>query len=91
MSKLLDQAVTQAKDGTWGFVCPVNDGTCGVFGDNSKSFTSTEWPSRKVAMARGAEHFADHKGEGAMSSLDEFRKKHGLQVDAKGVVTAKDL
>lgn len=63
MSKILDDAVTQDEsDGSWGFTCPGIIGqTCGVPGDDSRNFTSTLWPTKKVATARGAQHFEDHK------------------------------
>lgn len=92
-SKLLSKSVTGNKEAGYDFVCPVNDGTCGdrVAG---VSFSSTGWPTRAIAEARGEEHFAEHKGEGTVSTLEEFRAKHGLAPSADGqraLVTAKDL
>lgn len=97
MSKLLDQSVKARKGGTYDFICPVTDGTCGDR-EAGTPFQSTGWPTKASATARGQEHFTEHK-TGAdpdaetvpMSSLEDFRAKHGLTVDAKGVVTAKDL
>lgn len=89
-SKRVEEAVTQSKDKTWSFECPVNDGTCGA---NGVSFITTDWPTKAVALARAEEHVADHKGKAPMSTLEEFREKHGLSVnaDGKAVVTAKDI
>ena len=88
MGALLDRAVTEGEGG-WDFHCPVNDGTCGEPGD--ASFSSTGWPTRKTATARGQQHFDDHRGIAPMASLEDFRTEHNLQVDASGVVSAKDL
>ena len=54
---LLDASVTKAEDGTWGFQCP------GVQGDpcGDPPFSSTGWPTKKAATARGGQHFAEHK------------------------------
>ena len=99
MSKRLAAAVTGNKTDGYDFTCPVNDGSCGDPAGGS-SFTSTGWPERKFAEARGREHFDEHISatEGkprAMSSLDDFRAKHGLEVDPerpnRAIVTAKDL
>lgn len=96
MSRLLDKAVTKGEDG-YGFVCPVTDGTCGTLRadpENGSPFVSTGWPTKAIARARLDEHVAEHKGEGDMSTLEEFRGKHGLTGTADGkraVVTAKDL
>lgn len=80
----------QEGDSGWDFVCPITDGTCGSEG---VPFTSRQWPTKATARARLDEHIAEHKGEGTMSSLEEFRDKHGLSVNADGsaVVTVKDL
>lgn len=88
----LNRFVTKADDDTWTLTCPVTDGTCGDR-ETGVPFTSSEWPTKKLARARLDEHVAEHKGEGVMSSLEEFRRKHGLHVnaDGKAVVTAKDL
>ena len=59
MAKVLDDAVTQEKDGTWTFQCPgILNSLCG---DHGVPFRSTLWPTKKTAAARGAEHFSDHK------------------------------
>jgi hypothetical protein len=75
----LDNAVAET-DAGWDFVCPVTDGTCGA---NGTPFTSTGWPSKKTALARGQEHLDDHAGT-PMSSLEAFRAKHGLAVTDDG-------
>src|SRR4051794_6632681 len=78
MGKILDDAVTQAKDGTWTFQCPGIAGS--PCGDKGVGFVSAEWPTKKTATARGEEHLDEHKGLGVTSSLEEFRAKHGLTV-----------
>lgn len=87
MSKRLDESVSKG-DGAWDFRCPVTDGSCGT---NGVGFTSTGWPTKETALARGAQHFAEHKGEGVSQSLEDFRAEHGLTVDADGVVRGSDL
>jgi hypothetical protein len=97
VSKLLDKAVFQEEDGTWTLQCPVTDGSCGTRpepGEEPTPFRSPGWPSKKVARARLDEHVDDHKGIRPMSTLEEFREKHGLTSSADGqraVVTVKDL
>lgn len=94
---LLGKSVTKNTDGGYDFTCPVNDGSCGSKATDDKpagSFTSTGWPTRDAAEARAQEHFDDHKGIEPMSSLDDFRDKHGLSPSGDGltaVVSAKDL
>lgn len=87
-------AVVEREDG-WGFQCPRGgDGSCAPF-------VSTGWPTKKSATARLAEHLAEHdEGDAAisegrdvdrsklMSSLEDFRAKHGLTVNADGSVSA---
>lgn len=86
-SKLLEQSVTKNDEGTtWDFQCPgVRNSRCG--GDGVP-FTSAGWPTRKAAIARGAEHFAEHKGEGTTSELAEFRTAQGLGVDDAGTTVS---
>lgn len=93
MSKLLEQSVRQADDGTFDFRCPVTDGSCGGVDDKGTAvpFTSTGWPSRKVALARARQHVDDHKGIAPMPSLADFHAEHGLTTSPEGVVTVKDL
>ncbi len=90
MGKILDDAVSQSKDGAWDFACPgVAGSPCG---DKGVPFTSTGWPTKKTATARGQEHFDEHKGIAPTSSLEDFRAKHGLTVDAEtGVVSVEDI
>lgn len=84
-SKLLEQSVTQT-DAGWDFVCP------GVAGSECGPFTSTGWPTKVAALARGREHFDDHLGTAPMSTLEDFRAKHGIGVDPEGnAVTLEDL
>jgi hypothetical protein len=86
---VLDASVTKADDGTWTFQCPgPADSPCGADG---VPFSSSGWPTKKAATARGAEHFAEHKGEGVMSELHEFREAQGLVVNNDGSVSVKDL
>lgn len=81
---VLSDAVSSPDDGeTYEFRCPgVQGSPCG--GDDLPGFVSTGWPSKKVATARGQQHFAEHKGEGAMPPLHEFRAEHGLTPSADG-------
>lgn len=89
MSKVLDDAVTRAKDDTWIFQCPGIDGSpCGDPG-TGRPFHSSGWPTKTVAQARGTQHFAEHKGFGVMASLDEFRAEHGLVAHEDGVHAVK--
>lgn len=73
----LDDSVTQGPDG-WDFTCPAASG-CGVPG--GAPFTSTGWPTKKIAQARAGQHLDEHIGQGVMPSLDEFRAEHGLNPD----------
>jgi hypothetical protein len=86
MSKL-DDSVTQG-DGGWDFTCPAPPGTCGDPG-TGVPFTSTGWPTKKIAQARAGQHLDEHlegvaaKAENRpvdpskiMSDLDAFRAKH---------------
>jgi hypothetical protein len=87
---VLDDAVTKGDDGGWDFRCPGIQGSlCGEPGGDP--FASTGWPTKVAATERGREHFAEHKGEGVTSSLDEFRTKHGLVVNDDGSVSLKDI
>jgi hypothetical protein len=89
--KILDESVTSTDDGTtWDFQCPgVAGSRCGTV--DGPPFTSTGWPSKKTALARGQEHFDEHKGNGPARTLEEFRKAHGLTVDPDGAVKVEDL
>lgn len=82
---LLDDAVSKQKDDTWTFQCP------GVSGDPCGPFVSSAWPTKKAATARGAQHFAEHKGEGVAQEMGEFIKDQGLVVNDDGSVSVKDL
>lgn len=75
------EAVTEGPDG-WGFVCPRTDGSCAPF-------RSTGWPTKATAVARLAEHEYEHTEQVVMSSLDDFRAKHGLTVVEGGKAVAK--
>jgi hypothetical protein len=85
---VLDKAVSKGDGETWDFRCPgVSDSPCG----QDEPFASTGWPTKKAATARGAQHFAEHKGEGVMQELHEFRKDQGLVVNDDGTVSVEDL
>lgn len=88
-TKLLEQAVTKGDTG-WDFACPgVQGSACGADG---VPFTSTGWPTKASAIERGREHFDDHLGIAPMSTLEDFRAKHGLGVDTDGnAITLEDL
>ena len=61
----------QQSEGLWDFAC------------QQCPFTSTGWPSKKVASARASQHFDEHLGGIAMASLDEFRTEQGLTSEGK--------
>lgn len=86
---VLDQAVTQAEDGTWGFQCPGIVGS--PCGDVGVPFSSTGWPGREHAHARGRQHLDEHKGLGVMPELDQFRTEHGLTVVDGAAVKVEDI
>jgi len=95
MSKILDESVSspyplsENKGSAWDFQCPVSQG-CGEPG--GAGFSSKGWPTKAAALARGQQHFDEHKGLGVAPSLDEFRKEQGLAVDGEGaVVRVEDL
>jgi hypothetical protein len=73
MSKL-DDSVKQGDDG-WDFTCPAPPGTCGD-PNTGAPFTSTGWPTKKIAQARASQHLDEHLGKGVMPDLDAFRAKH---------------
>lgn len=74
----LEDAVAPGKYG-WDAVCPRTDGSCGP-----DPFTSRGWPTKETALARLAEHEYEHTEQVLMSSLDDFRAKHGLAVNDQG-------
>lgn len=59
------------------FTCP----DCG--------FTSTGWPTKKAADARGKQHANEHETGELMDDLHTFREDQGLIVNVDGSVTAK--
>jgi hypothetical protein len=90
-SKLLEQSVSQG-DAGWDFTCPGVQGSACGDPDTGVPFTSTGWPTKATALARGREHFDDHLGVAPMSTLEDFRTKHGLGVDTDGnAITLEDL
>lgn len=92
MSKVLDAAVTQETDDSWSFQCPGVEGSpCGESG--GRPFHSSGWPTKKVASARGVQHFDEHTSGEAAPSLDEFRAEHGLVAHDNGThaVRIEDL
>lgn len=91
-SKLLEQSVAKNDGDTWDFVCPGVQGS--ACGDPAAGhpFASTGWPTKATAIERGREHFDDHLGVAPMSTLEDFRAKHGLGVDDDGnAITLEDL
>lgn len=56
-------------NGTWDYECPQCE------------FTSTGWPLKKVAAARGEHHGAEHAHGTLMPSLEDFRAEHNLNSD----------
>jgi hypothetical protein len=92
MSKLLDRAVAKNAGGGWDFTCPGIKGSLCGDRDTGVPFTSTGWPTKATALARGREHFDDHLGKAPMPSLEDFRARHGLTVDDDGnAITLADL
>ncbi len=86
MSKVLDQAVEKGEDG-YDFTCPgVQGSPCG-----DPPFTSKGWPTKKAALARGAQHFAEHKGEADGVELEDFRQEQGISVQDGKAVKLGDL
>lgn len=85
--KNLDRALSQSDSATWDFRCPVAVGA-----DEPCGFSSTGWPSKAVAAARGGQHYAEHRGEGLMQELNAFRREQGLAADVpEGGVRVEDL
>jgi hypothetical protein len=90
-SKLLEQSVTKSGD-TWDFTCPGVQGSACGDKITGAPFASSGWPTKATAIARGREHFDDHLGVAPMSTLEDFRAKHGLGVDTDGnAVRLEDL
>lgn len=87
---LLSNSVTQTDDGTWTFQCPGVQGS--LCGDPATGtyFSSSRWPTKKSATARGKQHFEDHKGT-PMQDLDDFYADQGLVVGDDGMVKVEDL
>jgi hypothetical protein len=91
MGKLLEASVAEQRDGTWWFRCPgVRGSLCGDLATGTP-FLSAGWPTKKAALARGQQHFDEHKGIAPMQELEEFRRDQGLSVAADGSVTVEDL
>ena len=84
---ILNDAVSQEDDGTWVFRCP------GFLGDDCGPFSTSGWPTRKSATARGAQHLLAHKEREPMQELHEFRLEHGLVPvrQADGSVKVEEL
>lgn len=89
---VLNDSVKRDGD-TWTFTCPgVIGSPCGDFTAKEPTpFVSTGWPTKKVATARGTEHFAEHRGEAPMSTLEAFRLEHSLIVEPTGTVRLEDI
>jgi hypothetical protein len=87
----LDKAVT--KDGDfWDFACPgVIGDFCGEPAADAPNFTSTGWPTKAAATARGQQHFDQHKSGAPMQELHDFRVDQGLVVGDDGRVSVGDL
>lgn len=89
--KILDDSVNPGEGDTWDFQCPgitgskCGDPAAGAF------FASTGWPTKKVALARGRQHFDEHKGLGVAQSLEDFRRDHNLVVNDDGTVSLEDI
>lgn len=65
------------------FVCPYQAG-CGGEGADDKGnamhtpFLSLGWADKRHAEERGAQHLAEHKGDGPMEELHHFHLARGL-------------
>lgn len=89
MSKVLDNAVTQADDG-WTFQCPNVDGdTCGEPG--GPGFTSSGWPTKKAAAARGQQHFDEHKLAADLTAARAAAAADEEDFDAEAFVEAHEF
>lgn len=74
----LTESISSPDNGeTWDFQCPNTDKSCGD-PDTGIGFTSTGWPSPKLAKARGKQHFFEHTDFVKSQELDDFRAEHGL-------------
>lgn len=93
LEQILKKSVSQDADAdTFGFKCPGIEGSrsCPPGGDDT--WSTTGWPSKKLASERGREHLTEHKTGVAMPSLEEFRDGQGLGVKPDGsVVKVEDL
>jgi hypothetical protein len=93
VSKILDQAVASPDGGgTYDFTCPgIRNSICGDLATGAP-FTSTGWPTKKAATARGQQHFDEHKGIAPTQPMDEFMAAQGLVTSADGrAVTLEDI
>lgn len=62
MASVLDKSVSKAEDGTWAFQCPgVKGDLCGDQAVGGGGFRSSEWPTKDTALARGEQHFSEHR------------------------------
>lgn len=82
--------VTKAEDGSWTYTCPGYP--FDACGGDLPSFTSSGWPTKKIAEARGAQHEAEHDdptNQTRMQELEEFRQAHGLVAHEDGLRAVK--
>lgn len=70
----ISDTVSEADNGLFTFTCPAESG-CGSKG---MSFTSSDWPTSKIAEARGIQHLAEHVNQVPMQDLEEFKVEHGV-------------
>jgi hypothetical protein len=71
-----EKALSQSGD-AWDFQCP------------GCEFVSTGWPTKKSAMARGAQHVNEHESGGLMQDMGEFIEGNGLMVNPDGSVSER--
>ena len=50
----------------------------------SCGFVTSGWPTKKAATERIKQHRGEHRGEGEMEDLAEFRARHGIGVNENG-------
>lgn len=73
-------------------IVPVGDGDARTYDfECACGFTSTGWPQKKLALARGIEHATEHKTGEPARELVEFRAEHNLNGPAVDLVRFDDV
>jgi hypothetical protein len=84
--KIADTVAKDPETGLWAFTCPSPTGCGDAAHDTSSRFTSTMWPTKELAIARGQQHINEHVTGEPAPTLDEFRAAHNLTPTADGSV-----